>query len=210
MKTLSILLGDLRPDFILPETLADIFKTTALHYPNKNALVFNEKKITYKELDRWSDSTAEKLLSLGISRGNIVGVWLPRSIELHVAILGIVKAGATYIPLDKEMPIERVENILTECKAKACFSKISLNVPIIIVDISNLPDASQVFSYKINRQPSDWAYILYTSGSTGKPKGIPITQAQICNFARAENSVLKINNDDKRSEERRVGKECRS
>jgi non-ribosomal peptide synthetase-like protein len=197
MKTLSILLGDLRPDFILPETLADIFKTTALHYPNKNALVFNEKKITYKELDRWSDSTAEKLLSLGISRGNIVGVWLPRSIELHVAILGIVKAGATYIPLDKEMPIERVENILTECKAKACFSKISLNVPIIIVDISNLPDASQVFSYKINRQPSDWAYILYTSGSTGKPKGIPITQAQICNFVRSENSVLKINNDDK-------------
>jgi len=197
MKPLSILLGESRPEFLLPETLADIFKTTALLYPNKDALVFNEKKITYQELDRWSDAVADKLLSAGIGRGNIAGVWWSRSIELHVAILGIVKAGATYIPLDKEMPIERVETILSECKAKACFSKVPLNASLSILDILPLPDSSQTFNYHIDRQSSDWAYILYTSGSTGKPKGIPITQAQICNLVRSENSVLKIKNEDR-------------
>src|ERR1035437_7173674 len=147
MKALSILLGDSRPDFILPETLVDIFNATALRYPDKDALIFNEKNITYQELDRWSDATAEILLSHGIGRGDIVGVWLPRSIELHVAVLGIVKAGATYIPLDKEMPIERVETILAECKAKGCFSKVPLNASLRILDILPLPDSSQTFNY---------------------------------------------------------------
>ena len=197
MKPLSILLGESRPEFILNETLANIFKSTVLNYPGKDALIFNEKKITYLELDRWSDAIAEQILSLGIGNGNCIGVWWQRSIELHAAILGIVKAGATYIPLDKEMPIERVETILAECKAKACFSKAPLNLSIPILDIGTLPNASQTFDLKVNLLPTDGAYILYTSGSTGKPKGIPITQGQICNLVRAENSVLKITSEDR-------------
>src|ERR1019366_1155559 len=103
----------------------------------------------------------------------------------HVAVLGIVKSGAAYIPLDREMPIERVEAVLTEVNASACFAleSIPISCPILPVALFNADKVSNPMSV-IEASPNDRAYVLYTSGSTGKPKGIPISHKQICHLIR--------------------------
>src|SRR5437016_458928 len=122
MSLKSILLGDNRPDLLKDETLADIFRASAKKFPDKTALIFGVQNLSYKELDIWSDAIAAILYSRGIGPGSKVGLWYPRSLELHIAILGIIKAGAAYVPLDRDMPKERVEGVLLEVAADACFA----------------------------------------------------------------------------------------
>ncbi|HEV7232186.1 MAG TPA: amino acid adenylation domain-containing protein, partial [Bacteroidia bacterium] len=193
----GILLGEARPDYLKEETLTDIFRESSLRAPDKLALVCGEDQVTYKELDAWSDSLAQSLLEKGIQPGTLVGIWWPRGIELHVAILAVIKAGAGYVPVDSEMPRERVEAIMMECGAAACFSKSLLESSLQLLSVPPRSYATPNSTTKVARKGSDIAYILYTSGSTGKPKGIPITQAQICHFVRAEQSVLEIRADDR-------------
>ena len=104
MTNSSIVLGAIRPDLLHEETLADIFRASAQNFGSKIALIFGDTSLSYHELDRWSDAMAHHLWENGIRPGDAVGLWWPRGLELHVAILGIVKAGAAYVPLDREMP----------------------------------------------------------------------------------------------------------
>ena len=196
MQLLSIQKGDILSDLLKSETLATLFTHTAFVYPDKTALNFNDELITYSNLHKWSDAIAHTLQLNGIGNGQFVGVWLPRGLLLHAAIIGIVKAGAAYVPLDIEMPAERVLGVLDEVNAAAYLSEVVL--PTTIKKIV-LPKQE----YKSNTPfialptPDDIAYVIYTSGSTGKPKGIPITHRQICHFIRAEQTVLQITETDK-------------
>ncbi|MFO1519813.1 MAG: Pls/PosA family non-ribosomal peptide synthetase [bacterium] len=194
---LSLLSGPSHPEFLQEETLADLFRATARGQGEKKALLFLDKSLSYAELDRWSDAVASFLGQQGIGRGASVGVWWPRSLELHVIILGIVKAGAAYVPLDYEMPEERVSGVLSEVKAAACFSPkaFSASCPVFTVPSPETGDAD--IAPPPGPKPDDWAYVLYTSGSTGKPKGIPITHRQICHFVRAEQHCLNIRSEDR-------------
>jgi non-ribosomal peptide synthetase-like protein len=192
----SILKGIHKPELLKDETLADIFRSTAQKFPDKIALVFQNQTLTYKQLDSWSDEVASNLYQLGIGSGNAVGLWYPRSLELHVAVLGIVKAGATYVPLDREMPKERVEAVLTEVGASVCFAIDGLSIACSILNVPSFP-SELVDLPAIATSSNNRAYVLYTSGSTGKPKGIPITQKQICHFVRAEQEIIGIKSEDK-------------
>lgn len=197
MTSASIVLGAQRPDLLHEETLADIFRATAQKHPEKTALIFGDSSLTYAELDQWSDAVAADLAAKGIVPGNAIGLWLPRSLQLHVAVLGIVKAGAAYVPLDREMPAERVEVVLTEVNAAACISNDSLNLNCPIYTVVHKPGIDDTFVQTPGAQPDNWAYVLYTSGSTGKPKGIPIAHRQICHLVRSEQQVLGILPEDK-------------
>ena len=201
MNELSIVLGAYRPDLIKDETLPQLFRQTALEYPDKPALIFHEETLTYKALDKWSDEIAVFLNGKGFGRNSFIGVWWPRGFELHAVILGIVKSGAAYVPVDREIPAERVEVILQEVGAAACFSMERLNVvcPMLRVPAPSNPIAMglQGANTPESPQPDDCAYVLYTSGSTGKPKGIPISHRQICHLVRAEESVIEIKPTDK-------------
>ncbi|HEY4326362.1 MAG TPA: Pls/PosA family non-ribosomal peptide synthetase [Mucilaginibacter sp.] len=128
MNELSIVLGADRPELIREETLPELFRMSARKYAYKTALTFHDKAITYAELDHWSDAIAIYLTKKGIGRQSFVGVWWQRGLELHAIILGVVKSGATYVPVDREIPAERVEVILQEVGAAACFSTEQLNV----------------------------------------------------------------------------------
>jgi len=197
MNELSILLGANRPDLIREETLADLFRESAREYAAKTALIFHEKQLTYAELDRWSDAVAAYLNKKGIARNSKVGVWWQRGLELHVAILGIIKAGATYVPVDREIPAERVEVIMQEVGAAGCFSSVKLNIDCDRFNVVAQPAEHDTIKLAKGPQPNDGAYVLYTSGSTGKPKGIPISHKQICHLVRSEQSVIGIRNTDK-------------
>jgi len=199
MNDLSIIIGADRPDLIREETLVSLFSESAQRYADKTALIFHNEKLTYAELDQWGDAVAAYLAESGIGRGHYVGVWWQRGFELHAAILGIVKAGATYVPVDREIPAERVEVIMDEVGASACFSMQQLNVECKMLQVPGSPlDSGKKWDkVSIGPEPNDCAYVLYTSGSTGKPKGIPISHKQICHLVRAEQSVFSINADDK-------------
>ncbi len=197
MNDLSIVMGPQRPDLLHHETLADMFAHAVKQHAHHTALIFQQQTFTYKQLDHWSDAIAAKLQALGIGTGSIVGIWWPRGPELHAAIIGIIKAGAGYVPLDREMPAERVEGVLTEVKAAACFSQEQLQLDAAILSVPPFPDVNDHFELKPGPQPDNIAYVLYTSGSTGKPKGIPIMHKQICHLIRSEQTVLNVKSTDK-------------
>ena len=201
MNDLSIVIGADRPDLIRNETLAALFSESAQRYKDKTALVFHNEKLTYGELDQWSDEVAAYLTRNGIGRKHSVGIWWQRGFELHVAILGIIKAGAAYVPVDREIPAERVEVIMEEVGATACFSMQQLNIECKMLTVPALPKPT---AETLKTSPSggdlegaDCAYVLYTSGSTGKPKGIPISHKQICHLVRAEQTIFNIKPEDK-------------
>jgi len=174
------------------ETLIDIFSITSQTYPHKIACKFHNDEITYSQLDKKSNAIAHKLKNLNIGQGDIVGVYLPRGINLHIAILGILKTGAAYIPCDSEMPIDRVVSILEENHLKYCFAESNISDSLICIH-----DDFNSLGSEINfASPENTAYVIFTSGSTGKPKGIPIKHYQISILLRSENAVLNIKEND--------------
>ena len=197
MHQLSIVNGDFKPEFLLQETLIDIFKDTVSKNPDKNALIFNETSITYRQLDLFSDALAYKLQCVEVKHGDSCIVWWPRSIELHVAILAILKCGATYVPIDFEMPEERVAAVMKDINANVLITPNEFLETCNIVNEIKFKKEDAALYKPVVSQPKDDAYILFTSGSTGKPKGIPITQKNICSFIRSENDLLEIKNTDK-------------
>lgn len=197
MNVYSIVKGPQQPDLLHEETLADIFSQAVKAHAHHTALIFQQQTLTYQQLDHWSDAIAADLQSRGIGPGSVVGIWWPRGLELHAAILGIIKAGAAYVPLDREMPAERVEVVLTEVKAAACFSETPLQLEAPVLTVPPVPDSTTTFQLSAGPGPDNFAYVLYTSGSTGKPKGIPISHRQICHLIRAEQTVLNVQSTDK-------------
>ncbi|WP_211339747.1 amino acid adenylation domain-containing protein [Mucilaginibacter gracilis] len=197
MSSISIVKGAVRPDLLLEETLVDLFRNSAQKFATKTALIFDNQQLTYAELDHWSDAVAASLVQQGIKRGDNIGIWWRRGFELHVAILGIIKAGATYVPVDREMPAERVETVMTEVGANACFSMEPLNLTCPLLTVADRPKAGEKFEIPAGPLPDDCAYVLYTSGSTGTPKGIPIGHRQICQLVRAEQTLLNIEPADR-------------
>lgn len=197
MITKSLLIGDVRPELIREETIAGIFRNSAKQYPAKTALIFGNTFLSYEQLDQWSDQIAVSIASMGIGNGDSIGVWQSRGLALHALILGIAKSGAAYVPLDREMPEERVHTVLEEVGAAACFSDAlpDLSCPVYPVPVYEpqalLPDLLP------EPRPDGNAYVLYTSGSTGKPKGIPISHRQISHLIRSEQSVINITAEDK-------------
>jgi non-ribosomal peptide synthetase-like protein len=191
----SFILGKISPEFIRDETLPELLATTFEKYNDKTAFIFKDKKLTYGELDSWSNAIAQQLQEAGVKPGDCVGVWYPRSLELPVAILGILKAGASYIPLDIEMPEDRIKKVFTDINVKTYFSDTDAGIhckPLLIA-----PQPQQVVpSLPCYHFPDSWAYVLFTSGSTGNPKGIPISHRNICHLIRSEEDFIEIKDTD--------------
>ena len=195
--------GHTRPGFLRDETLVDIFRETARRLPGKVALTLigSGEALTYRELDRRSDLIAAALAARGVKRGDYVGLWFRRSLDLHVALLGILKSGAAYLPFDADAPSERVASCLADCGARLLVSHRQL-----ATETAGLATPVASFESLLANKPVDAApagpgpdlpaYAIYTSGSTGKPKGIVITHRNICHYLRAGNEALGFQETD--------------
>jgi len=191
----SLIMGKIASEFIKNETLPELLTPTFTRYKDKTAFIFGEKKLSYQELDSWSNAIATQLQNEGIKPGDCVGIWYPRSLELPVAILGILKAGAAYVPLDREMPEDRIKKVFTDINVKTYFSDVDANIHCQPLSIASQPE-NIVETPLISNIPDNWAYVLFTSGSTGNPKGIPISHRNICHLIRSEEDFIQIKDTD--------------
>lgn len=199
----SITRGEHRPDLLRHETLAQLLQYSATQWPAKTALVFGEQSIDYATLNQRANVIAHHLIEHGVKAGQIVGLWMPRGIDLLVAQAGIAKAGAAWLPFDMDVPVERITVCLEDAQAVAIVTAPEwhhllqhLAQPVYTDQQLLVPQATALLQPQ-GFLPSHPAYVIYTSGSTGKPKGIVINQDSICHFLRSENEVLGIRHEDK-------------
>ena len=184
------------------ETILDKFRDVVSVQKNKIAVEFYDESITYGELDYKSSNIAYTLKKLGIEKNEVVGVMMNRSIELMVAIIGILKAGAVYLPLDIIYPEERINYILKDSKCKVLLTNTDINEGINffgnVVDIRSLSeDQDQVLIQHEQNIEETTAYILYTSGSTGEPKGVPISHKALFAFYEGINKKIPFKSGDR-------------
>ncbi len=162
-------------------------------------MVFAGEEVTFAELDAQATGLARRLVASGVSAESVVGVVLERSVELIVSLLGVLKAGAAYLPIDPELPAERIGVMFADAGARhvvtvdAWASLIPADVAITdALKVSQ--DADSVLLPMI--RPGQGAYVIFTSGSTGRPKGVMVPHAGIVNRLFWQQSVLGLELED--------------
>ncbi|GEO12155.1 non-ribosomal peptide synthetase [Segetibacter aerophilus] len=162
------------------KTIIDLFEEQVEKAPKMVAVVFEQKQLTYKELNEKSNQLARYLQSRGVGPETLVPIFTARSIEMLIGILGILKAGGAYVPIDPEYPTDRISYILDDitsnCIVASKESKdrlpVKLGLEIIELSESNeIINSQSTINPRTVIQSNNAAYVIYTSGSTGKPKG---------------------------------------
>lgn len=175
------------------QTVHGWFEATAAAYPDSPAITSPSKSYTYRELNERANQVARVLLSNGLQKGEFVSIFMDRSLETIISLLGILKAGGAYVPIDPEHPQERNSYIVEDtassfvltteasyAQASSLFSSIATVRQILSVDGRLAGFAAS--NPNLDIQPDDLAYIIYTSGSTGKPKGALIAHRGVTNL----------------------------
>src|SRR5271165_5593397 len=174
-------------------TLPHLFEAQVARSPQATALVFEEICLTYSELNARANRLAHYLIGLGVGPENLVGIALERSVELVVALLGTLKAGAAYLPLDPDYPQDRLAHILADAAPVLVLSTIalstrlsrtlnvlSLDAPELHAALEQAPALNPTDADRISSlSPYHPAYVIHTSGSTGTPKGVVVTQQNV-------------------------------
>ncbi|GMU95632.1 amino acid adenylation domain-containing protein [Ignavibacterium album] len=182
-------------------TVYSLFKKRVNSNPDSIAASFNGYKISYKKLAEESDKIAHLLSESGIKRGDIVGLCLNRSVEMIISLLGIIKAGAAYLPLDPFFPDKRLEYMLNDSAAGFLITE-SLLFPKFSYFKGKFIDVSEIKQIKLKSEVADksdennLAYLIYTSGSTGNPKGVQIAHYSLTNFLLSMQKTPGLTQED--------------
>lgn len=186
------------------ETLLSQFEGQVQETPNRLAIRFKNRQLTYAQLDEKSNQVAHFLIQNQVRKNDIVAVSLERSIEMMIYIYGILKAGAAYLPIDVLTPAERLKFILENAETKILLlnhdriedhsvgTTSCYHLSAIEQEISTMDSASP----KVVNTPNDLAYVIYTSGSTGAPKGVKCHHRGICNRLNWMNDAYPISEND--------------
>ena len=164
------------------------FEEQAEKTPNNIAIVFENKKMTYKELNEKANSLAYELRKNGVINNTIVGIMQERSFEMMIAILAVLKAGGGYIPIAPDYPADRIQYMLEDSNASILLAEtneIKTDKKVLSIKLDNkLYDSNKENLQNISK-PEDLSYLIYTSGSTGTPKGVMLKQKNLTSFYHA-------------------------
>ena len=171
------------------KTVLEMFEAKVKEFPDNIAVVHRGNAVTYSELNRKANRLARKLREgYNATREDIVAIMVQGSVEMMAGIIGILKSGAAYLPIDPSYPPDRVKTMMQDSKAIALLtdnpnSMVDIDNPIPVIDIRDerayCADDSNL---EIVNTPKDLAYVIYTSGSTGKPKGVMIEHRSLMNL----------------------------
>lgn len=206
---------DRRPGYLAPQVdvdlsgrplrLIDFFERSVDATPEQIALVCDGEEFTYRQLEDLANQLANHLIAQGAGPGATVGIYLPRSVEMYVAVLGVVKSGAAYVPIDTAAPADRVHYFATDAALLTLLTTADkaevaahAGVPLLLLDA----DRAEISACPAQRPVVDItgdpvAYIIYTSGSTGRPKGVLVGQASITNFVEVAIQVYDVRAEDR-------------
>lgn len=169
-------------------TIIDQFESQVVKTPNATALIFEKEEYTYNEINAAINAVARKLINIGITKGEIVGLFVDRSVEMLIGILGIMKSGATFLPLDPNFPTERLNYMITNSGLNSIVSLKKYEKIIVpwekrLVLLDNImSEAGESKNLNLPIDSQMIAYMMYTSGSTGRPKGVSVRHKNVNNF----------------------------
>ena len=171
-------------------TVHALVEAQARRTPDAVAVVQGERSVTYRELLEEADRVAARLRAAGVGPGTLVGLLLERTPALVASVLGVLKAGAAYVPLDPAHPDQRLDFMVRDCEMPVLLTQSSLKQRLalgatrrLLVDEPDEPAAAvQAPASERQAQAEDTAYVIYTSGSTGKPKGVLVSHANVVNL----------------------------
>ncbi|NRV32074.1 amino acid adenylation domain-containing protein [Clostridium beijerinckii] len=193
--------NDSKTDYPKEKSINELFEEQVELTPDNIAVTFEDSKLTYKELNEKSNKVAACLREKGVKHGTIVGIMVNRSLEMIIGIIGILKAGGGYLPIDPETPKDRVKYMLEDSKANILLVQGNLieeaqfNINIVNLNEKNIDKYEGVNLIRENNS-SDVAYIIYTSGSTGMPKGVIINHYSAVRVVKNTN-YIEISKDDR-------------
>lgn len=184
-----------KTDYPRNKTIHQLFEEQVKRTPNDIAVVFEDKKLTYSELNCKANCVARILRDKGVSSDVIVGIMVERSLEMIIGILAILKAGGAYLPIDPEYPEDRISFMLEDSSTKILVTtkkindklKFSGNVVNILEQEFDRVDSSNLL---IEILGNNLSYVIYTSGSTGKPKGTLIEHHSLTNFTEGTKRLI--------------------
>ncbi|SHJ99133.1 non-ribosomal peptide synthase domain TIGR01720/amino acid adenylation domain-containing protein [Clostridium cavendishii DSM 21758] len=182
-------------DYPRNKTIQQLFEEQVKKIPNKLAVTYEDKKITYRELNEKANSLAKALIEKGIEADNVVGIMLERSIDSIIGILGILKAGGAYLPIDIEYPKLKIKYMLENSNIRLLITNYEL-IELLdykgeIIDIND----EKIYKNKSNNleetsNSQNLAYVIYTSGTTGDSKGVMIEHKSVINLVYALDEII--------------------
>ena len=185
LKTFNATEAEYRRDKCIHELIEEQVERT----PEKVAVVATDKTLTYRELNEEANRIAHSLMEKGVGKGDIVGLMLPRRSYLLSALIGILKTGAAYLPIDSELPKERIEYMCKDTNAKMVVSE---------DNIAALMESENISNPDVEIDNNSLCYCIYTSGSTGQPKGVMAMHRNVVNYiSKNEHNIFgKIVKED--------------
>jgi amino acid adenylation domain-containing protein len=182
--------NDKRTNYPKDSSLHHLFESQVERTPEATAVVFGTERLTYRELNRRANQLAHHLVSLGVGPDVLAGIFVERSLEMVVGLLGILKAGGAYVPLDPAYPSERIAFMLEDSEVAVLLTQRHLQetIPdsrakVVVLDADWHEIAKKEAKNPVHGNSADnLAYVIYTSGSTGKPKGVQIPHRAVVNF----------------------------
>ncbi|GAA3036942.1 hypothetical protein GCM10020000_13300 [Streptomyces olivoverticillatus] len=162
-------------------TLPEMFAAVAARTPRAIALETCDETLTYRELNARANRLAHHLIAQGIGPESVVAVSLPRSVEMVIAVLAIVKAGGAYLPVDPDYPRDRVRHMLDDAAPKVVIDSALMASDTLAIELERYPDTDPELRGRLH--PQHPAYLIYTSGSTGRPKAVAVTHQGLPSLA---------------------------
>ncbi|MDX2090267.1 MAG: amino acid adenylation domain-containing protein [Kofleriaceae bacterium] len=161
----------------------ELFEQQVRRTPDAVAVVCEGEQRTFRELDEQASRVAQRLVELGVGADVVVAIYLERSVEVVVALLAALKAGGAYLPLDPDLPVERLQYMARDARAKVLVTRDAvLEGPWATLRIDEAQGEGTVTSPRGRAQPHNLVYVLYTSGSTGEPKGVQVEHRNLTNY----------------------------
>jgi len=190
--------------FPVPGTLVSWFEMQVAATPDRPALSYEDRTWSYRELDALANRVAHTLIDAhGVQRGDIVAMCVDRSAEIVIGILGILKTGAAYLPIDLAYPAERLQWMLEDAASTVLLTQSALvsNLPAstaTVVTFESIDSAQGLpeTAPSIASDPDDLAYVIFTSGSTGKPKGCRVTHRNVARLMTATEDYYHFSEHD--------------
>ena len=187
------------------ESLPGLFRSAAHRFADRVAVSASGRSLSYAELDARSDAVAAGLIARGVAAGDLVGIATARTVDLMSSILGVVKAGAGYLPLDLGNPVERLSFIVADAEVSVVIGDASsadhalwdhLPDGALVVEVEELAAEPAAPAAPVRVPANSRAYVIYTSGSTGRPKGVEITHSDVVTLLDAADDDFEFSASD--------------